>query len=473
MAPMMDQGFTAKNYPLTMVTSCKFGRVPKISAEKTFNMFISDGWLVSFAGYKKVADIVDKGEGRGLFASTRANRMFEVSNNEFYDIDESLTVRKRGILETSSGDVTMAENLANEIVICDQKDLYIFNYSTNVFVKVSLDFTPAYVEFQNGYFIAPDADRAEWRLSALNNGLSWPAAAQNVGEFQTKADKVRATIPVPGKSNQLFVMGNIVTESWTDVGFILFPYQKSSAFNIDYGCLNQDTIAKGDNFVIWLGVNEKSGPVILISEGGAAIQISSDGINLEFQQLTKPSDSYGALVKQDGHIFYILTFPTDNKTYVYDITTKQFYFLTDENQDHFIAKKIVFFNEKYYFISFIDGNLYELSSDINTYDGALIPRIVVTPTFRLPASESFIADYLSFTMEQGENPDMERIDMSLSKDGGVSFGNIVGIWQMEQGKRANEIKVWEMGYANEITFQFRFWGNGRTILYNGILGVYV
>jgi hypothetical protein len=472
MATMTEQGFTPRTFPLKMTTSCKFGRYPKISAEKTFNMFISDGWLVSFAGYEKVAEIVTSGEGRGLINSSRANQMFEVSSNEFNSISAGLIVTRHGVLETDSGDVTMAENLADEIAICDRKNLYIYNYTTGAFQKVNLDFTPAYVSFQNGYFIAADANRPEWRLSGLNDGLTWTASPSNVGEFQSKADKVKATIPIPGKSNQLFVMGEIVTETWTDQGLRLFPYQKSIAFNIDYGCINQDTIAAGENFIIWLGVNEKSGLAILLSNGGPAIQISTDGINFELQRLTKPEDSYGILFKQDGHLFYILTFPTDNVSYMYDITTKQFFYLTDHEQNHFVAKKLVFFNGEYYFISFKDGDLYRLSSDLTTYDGEVIPRISVTSTFRLPASESFIADYLSFTMEQGENLDMERIDMSLSKDGGVTFGNTMGIWQMELGKRRNEIKVWEMGYANEITFQFRFWGNGRVVLTDGILGVY-
>ncbi len=462
----------SRRFPLQMVVSNKFGRDDKISAEKAYNLFISDGWGVSFSGYRKVKDIITTGEGRGLFNSVRANKMFQVSNNIFNEISTALSVQERGILETDSGDITMAENLAKEIIICDKKNLYLYNYDTGIFTKVTLDFIPAYVEFQDGYFIAANADKPEWRLSALNNGLSWPATPNNVGEFQTKADNVKACVAIPGKEGQLFVMGKIVTESWTNIGATLFPYQRTSAFNIDYGCINQDTIAKGDNFIIWLGINEKSGPAILLSEGGPAIQISNDGINFELQRLTHPEDSYGTLFKQDGHIFYILTLTTDNITYLYDLTAKSFFFLTDHNMDHFIVKKLVYFDGKYYFVSFKDGDLYELSSNINTYDGKLIPRISVTPTFRLPGSSSYIANRVSFTMEQGENLDMERLDMSISKDGGVSFGNYHEIWQNELGNRTNEVKVWNMGQANEITFQYRWWGNGRVLFTNGFLEVY-
>lgn len=469
---MIAPSYQSKTYPLKMVTSNKFGRYKKISAEKTFNMFITDDWLVSFPGYEQVQTIVSAGEGRGLFNSVRAGSMFQVSNNEFNEISTALTVRPRGTLATDGGDISMAENLADEIAICDKKNLYIYNYNTGVFSTVALDFIPDYVDFQDGYFIAAVQGEPKWRLSALNNGLSWPAAPENVGEFESKADNVKAVIPIPGKQNQLLVMGGIITQAWTNVGASLFPYQLTTAFNIDYGCINPDTIAKGDNFVIWLGINDKSGPAILLSEGGPVVQISTDGINSELQRLTKPEDSYGVLFKQDGHIFYILTLVTDNVTYLYDITAKKFFFLTDKNMDHFIVKKLVYFNGKYYFISFTDGNLYELSSEITTYDGDEIPRVSVLAPFRLVDSSSFIADFASFTMEQGENADMERIDVSISKDGGVSFSNYHEIWGNEVGDRTNEVKVWEMGQANDLTFQFRFWSNGRVALTNGVLRIH-
>jgi hypothetical protein len=469
-----NKNINEKEVTLQMVGSNLYGRYSKISNEQTFNMFISDGWLVPFAGYKKETEIADVGIGRALFSSTRYQNMISVVGNEVRVIDNTLDTILVGKIDSFSGDVFIAENNANEIAICDKKDIYIFNYKTDAFSKATLDFVPDHIAFQDGYFIAAVANEPRWRLSALNNGLSWPAAANNVGGFQTKADDVVACIPLPGKGQHLFVFGKKVTSLWNNVGYRLFPYKRTSAFNIDYGCLNSATIATGDTFVIWLGANEESGATIMYSSGSDVKQISSDGINFRLGQLTHPEESYGDLVKHDGHLFYILTFsnPADNLTLMYDFNTGAFFSLTDNKMDNHIAKKIAFYNNFYYFVSANDGGLYKLDSDITTYNENEIPRIRITDTIRSSDGQPFIAKSLSFVTEQGITDEPQRIDLSLSRDGGASFGSYVGTNLNSLGHRQNKYEMHRLGRANELTCQFRFWGKDRFLAQNGVMRIY-
>ncbi len=479
-------------FPLEVVGSSKFGRYPKISAEQTYNMFISDGWLVPTPGHLKILSIDPRQEGRGIFASARGNILIAVIGNnvwridpEIYQIGRTIPVSEAekeqfasivGTIPTFTGDVFIDENEAEQIAICDLKNIYIYNYDARTFDVVIFpaeqEFTPGYIAFQDGYFIAPNLEKSEWRLSASNNGLSWPVGAANTGEFQSKPDKTKACVRVPGKGNQLFVMGSTVTESWNDIGYRLFPYYRTNSFNIDYGCLNQATIATSDKFVIWLAANEKSGPVIMFSSGGPPQQISTDGINFALSQLENPEDAYGFLYKSDGHLFYHLTFTRDNVTYLYDFTTNKFFFLSQEDTTNHIAKKVAFFSRDYYFISLVDGNLYRLSADIDTYDGNTIPRMRVTNTIRATDDKPFIGQKLGFTLEQGESGTVERVDTSLSYNGGVTFGNIVGQELNALGHRQNRFTHWDLGRANELTVQFRFWGKGRFVCNNGYVDVY-
>lgn len=476
-----------KVLPIEIAGSSKFGRYPKISVEKTYNMFLSDNWLVPTPGHLKIDSVDTLSEGRGIFSSSRGNFMLAVIGNGIWRIgnqiqkygrtipvnDETETVGvKVGNIDTFSGDVFIDENNAEEIGICDKKDIYIYNYKNNTLQKATLDFIPGFLAFHNGYFLAPDSEHAQWRLSEVNNGLSWPASASYVGEFETKADNPRAAIPVPGKGNFILVMGTNVTESWNDTGAELFPYTKTTAFNIDYGCLNQATIAKGDKFVIWLAVNEKSKPVIMVSKGGPATQISTDGIDFALASLEHPEDAYGFLWKSDGHLFYHLTFVSDKVTYLYDFNTGKFFFLSNEKMENHIAKKVTFFANDYYFISLIDGDIYRISGDTTTYNGKIIPRVRVTNTLRLVNGSSFISNKMGFTLEQGESKELSRVDMSLSYNGGVSFGNIVGHELNPLGKRQNKFTHYQLGRMNEITFQFRFWGSGRFVCANGYLEYY-
>jgi hypothetical protein len=493
--------------PLKMVGSTVFGRYPKISVEQTWNMIESDGFLVPYAGYKQELILSDLGVGRGIFTSVRLGNMIVVVDNEVYRINQALTATLVGTIDSFTGDVFIDENDNNQIAICDKQNIYIYDYVASTFGIAStppgssLDFTPGYVAFQDGYLIAPAIGSpvgfSQWRLSNPNDGLTWPAAPNNIGGFQTKPDTPQACIRFPSKGNLLFVMGSTVTEPWFDVGNFPFPYQRSSQNNIDYGCLNPATIASGDTFVVWLGANEKSGPVILVSTGGDAIPISTEGLNFKFANLNHPEISYGFLFKQDGHLFYQITFPdpTDNLTYTYDFTNKKFYTLCDENYNAHIAKRVTFYNNKYYFISFIDGNLYQLSSDFTYYDYGLdensipliyqIPRIRIVPTLRFQDSTPAIWQNLNFVIEQGEPVSMPqsylvahpealsmRVDLSISIDGGSTFGNYVSQELNPAGIRKNLLRFWNLGYANEMTMQFRFYGFGRFVFGNGEVKAY-
>jgi hypothetical protein len=476
------------NIPINIVGGNTFGRYPKTSLASTYNMLISNDWLIPSAGYEIVSELFGDGIGRGLFNSINLNKLVAVINDKVFLIDDKFIATQIGTLDTITGDVFIDENNACQIAICDKVHIHIYDYNPSTppakFVKADLNFVPLYVSFQDGYFISVEQDRPIWRLSAPNNGLSWPAASNNEGGFQTKPDKPVACIRVPGKGNNLFVMGHTVTELWTDVGYKLFPYQRTSAFNIDYGCINSSTIAFSEQFVVWLGTNEKTGPIIVLSSGGETKTISNEGINYLISNLSHPEKSYGYLVNQDGHMLYYLTFvdPLDNLTLFYDFNTNSFFYATNYEMDFFPPRRVVFYNDGYYFVSFEDGNLYKLDSTIYTYDyyhpltreieKKEIPMVRITDTVRLPDNSPFIANNLTFTLEQGDSDEEQRIDLTLSRDGGNTFGSSLGANFNPIGKRANKVNFYQLGYANELTPQLRFWGKDRFLVSGGLLSIY-
>lgn len=503
-----------KEIPLEIVGSTKFGRYPKVSQEQTWNMIISDGWLVPFAGYQQVRSIDDDGEGRTVFGDNKTSKMFTVVNDAVYYFDSSLSRIFVGRLETTTGDVFIAANNVGQVAISDRKDIWVYNDSVTppTFTKaltggIALNFRPGFITYQNGRILAADLDSNDWRLSEVDNAASYPDDAQHVGKIETKNDNAQAVVRVPGKGNQILVFGKTVTESWFDVGAQLFPYQRSTNSNIDYGCINPATIAFTDRFVVWLGFNEKSGATIMMSDGGQSRQLSNDGINFRLAQLSKPEDSFGFIFRQDGHVLYVLTFPTDDVSYMYDFNTERFFTVSDPSLSHHIAKFVTFFNGKYYFVSFIDGNLYKLSSQIFLADGEEIPRIRVCPNIRLPDQSRFVLANLGFTVEMGEidydyrntsfclsqenNFDIltedglfcigggedfrnfvPKIQLSLSKDGGVNFGSEYDRIINPPGKRQNRCMWWRLGMGNDIVPQFRFYGQKRFVATNGLASIY-
>lgn len=460
---------TSQQFPLGIVGSTEFGRYPKISPEETYNMIISDSALVSFDGYKSVAQIALNGEGREIYASYRFNHMICVVDSGVYIITPTLGISKVGTLETSAGNVFISENLGGQIAITDGLNIYIFNYNTSGFIKVSVDFLPGYITFQDTYFICADLRTNQWRLSGNNDGTSWPPDASHVGELQTKATNTVACVTL---DRQLFIFGQTVAEPWYDVGYQLFPYQRTNYFSIDYGCLSAETISSAFGKLVWLGSNEKSGVSLMYTQGSQPVRISNDGLDFVFNNLTRPDDSFGFLFRSNGHVFYLLTFKTDNKSYLFDFETNKFFTLTDENLDHHIAKRICFFNNKYYFISFNDAKLYQMSPDFVSYDGKEIPRFRICKNIRLPGADRFILQNINITIESGYSELPQIVDLSVSRDGGASYGNVVRQTMNPWGKRTNILNFYKMGMANDAVTKFAFWGFQRYVIIDAVASIY-
>lgn len=458
-----------KELPLDVVGSTKFGRYPKISSESTYNMVISDNALVAYSGYKNVLSFQNNGKSRAIFRSIPFNHLIIVIENKVFIVSTAIGFSQVGTLKTESGPVYIAENGIDQIVLVDETtNVYVYNHKNSTFSTVVTDgvnlkplFRAIYVTFQDGYFIVADGFSNQFRLSKIDDGTIWPSDAPNIGVLQTDGDQPQAVVKF---KRQLFIMGKTVTDIRHNVGNTLFPYQLDNSIAINYGVLSAETITADFDLLVWLAQNRKSGPTLVVSTGGQvkALANEEDGIQFFLNQLNNPEDSSAFLFQENGHIFYQITFRSDNVSLTYDFHTGKFYTLTDENLDAHIAQQAAFFNNKNYFIATNDTNLYEFSTNITTYDGKAIPRIRITSSFRDQSSERFIVPYINLTMESGLSTVEQKVLLSLSKDGANSFGNVFSKTLPNFGRRANRVRFFNLGSANDFTFKFQWWAGNAS-----------
>lgn len=485
-APFAEQQYTM--VPLQIAGGTKFGRYPKISLEATWNFIVSDGWLVPYAGYANALTLASSQTGRGIFSSFVGNLMIAVIGSGVYKItlqDNALVATFIDSMYTDTGDVYINENNNREVCLTDGVYVYVYNWGTNVFSSSNpastntFDFgdpsapfqDPGYISFQNGRLIIACTSSTNWVLSGFNDALTWGFSEQTVGSLQSKPDYCQATVPVPGGGNNLLVFGRNVTELWQDVGAALFPYQRNSTFDVDYGCLNAATIAHLKNYVVWLAVNEQSGPVLMVYVSGQIQAISTDGIDYQLGNLTNPENCTGFLYQQDGHVLYQFTFPDDNISYAYDFETKLFFNVSDENLNYHIAREVVYYNNTYYFVSLNGGNVYEFDTLITTADGAPITRVRICAPLRLPDQRQYIANSLGFTVENGQ-PNGGEISLAVSRDGGETFGNFYSLQMNPTGQFKSRFIYYRLGVANDSTYQLRFNGVGRFVVTDGEVGIF-
>lgn len=501
---------------LNIVGSSSFGKYPTISSEKTYNMYISDRWMVNYAGYKKVLDGLS-GEGRGIFVSKSGKLIAVFGQTAYlifisYDQINDVYVTELDILgnlQTYTGYVYIAENIVNQIIFSDSQHLYLYDPSnlTTPFQVLNVDFAPGKIIYHNGYFIVNAIGTSQWRLSEVNNGASFPFNSQHVGDIETKASNCTAIAHPPSGGNLIFVFGAQCVELWFDVGQQLFPYQRNQSFNIDYGVINPSTIAVIDDMVVWLAQNEKAGFRIMYSTGSNVEQITTDGIAYFISNLAKPNDCDAFIFNLDNHIFYQINWYFDNVSLMYDFSTGKFFHVSDENQNHHIARAIANLNNRYYFLSKDSNSLYSMSSSYTQYDGKEIPRIRICNNYRRKNQRPFKVKEFGFTVEQGttdygiqnlgryevktNNGQLvntsdgdqvvtnlnqivqytPRIDTSISKDGGISFGNYVPKNLNHIGNHQNIVRYYNAGRCNSFTVQTRFYNLDRVAISGGSMVV--
>lgn len=520
-----------------VVGGSTFGRYPKISGRRVYNMFSSDGWAVDFAGWKKVLSVVtaDKVEGRGLFRSIRGKFSVAVINTEVWTFDKYIGAHFVGEINTSTGAVFMDENLNAQICIVDGQNAYILHYSGQAYtltlqesgVQIPTELTPNYVQFHDTYFLIGNGD-------TTGNGSKWYAFSRDTDTtitetyelaLQTKPDYAIAVVRLSEKGNNVLVFGTAVTEIQTNIGG-LEGYRRVSTMNIDYGVLSVATIASSDNMVAWLGINEKSPPVIMYFDGREHKTISTDGINYLLGALNAPSKSFAFFFKRDGHLFYQITFydPDDNITLAYDFNTGLFQNLSDRNLNYHPARQIIYIGDKTYFISINNGCIYETSTNLTAYNENIakiddplyddtlvhmIPRQIVCDTIRIDnkphafsivdiyipieqgqeriysqaylenASQDYIitedGDYMTdedgdLLIPESSQPSLvyqPRVDFSFSMDGAQTWSNEVGRVMNFSAYRKNIMQWNNLGWMNEFTPKFKFWTFGRVVVGDG------
>lgn len=528
--------------PLPMVGGSKFGRYNKISREMTWNFIVSDDWLVPYAGYKNVLDLFSALEGRGLYRSVVGNFMIGIIGSNVSKIIASpsgmLSSLTIGQLFTNQDDAYISENNNRQIVITDGQFLYVYDYNSGI--PGDLVFTsskagtvneiptppdnPGYISFQNGQLLVASLGTTNWRLSSFNDARSWPTTSPFVGSLQSKPDFIQAVVPIPGGGNNALVMGSTVTEIWQYTAAAKFPYQRNSTFNIDFGCLNASSIAHLKDYIVWLAINEQSGPVIMVSRGNGIEQISTDGINYQLGNLKNPRECTAFLYQQDGHVLYQFTFndPQDNASYAYDFETGLFFNVSDENLNYHIAREVVYFNNTYYFVSLNGGNIYEFDTQFSfaqygiDSDIRSIPRIRICPPLRMPNQRYFIIKSIGFTIENGlpntirkvnqitnigddlstedliflttEDGNLieiekdqvfvtyeyssNKVSLAISRNGAQTFGSF---WEKDMNHTGGFASrfIWQrLGHANDASIQIRFNGTQRFTATNGEIEIY-
>ena len=262
---------------------------------------------------------VGEGPIRALWAhQTNGSDFYVVSGNEVYKM--STMTGDPVLLGTVSGTgpVSIADNGTQLFFACNP-DSYIYNEVTNVFAQITdPDFPGAVtVGYLDGYFVFNEPDSQRVWVTSLLDGLSVDPL-----DFASAEGSPDGLVGIIVDHREAWLFGTDSVEVWYDAGLADFPLTRiQGAFN-EIGCVAAFSIAKLDNGLFWLGTDARGQGIVYRANGYTGQRVSTHAIEYAIAQYSDISDAIAYTYQQEGHAFYVLTFPTGNATWVYDVSTQ-------------------------------------------------------------------------------------------------------------------------------------------------------
>jgi hypothetical protein len=212
---------------------------------------------------------------------------------------------------------------------------------------------------------------------------------------------------------------------WRNTGASPFPFERIPGAVTERGCAAALSPAKINGAIYWLGDDRK----VYKAQAYQPIRISTHGIEDILRKASDVSDAYGMTYSQDGHDFYLLTFPTIDRTFVWDEATQGWHERqtgTDLAGGAWHARWIAPAFGKIY-AGLDSGRLCEV--DLDTYDeaGDPIRRVAVTPPFYNDGKQASmclleVECELGVGLRTGQGSDPQWM-MRFSDDGGATWSN--------------------------------------------------
>lgn len=270
-------------------------------------------FLQRCAGLRAVVT-VGQGPIRGLWPF--GDYLYVASGGEMYRVSSNNDVLFLGYIN-GSGPVSMVDNGEQLFIACNPS-AFIYNALTGTFGQITdPDFPGAVtVGYLDGYFVFNQPDSQRFWVTSLNDGTQIDPL-----DFASAEGNPDNVIALNVNHREVWLFGTSTIEVWYNAGLADFPLARIQGAFMEVGCLAPYSVAKLDNSVFWLGADARGNGIVYRNNGYNAMRISTHAIEWQIQQYNVLNDAIGYSYQQDGHSYYVLTFPAANATWCYDVST--------------------------------------------------------------------------------------------------------------------------------------------------------
>jgi hypothetical protein len=414
-------------------------------------------------------------EVRAMYVLPGGASMLVVVGQTLYLVSSSFTTSTIGLLNTSAGQVSICDNRIAAYLV-DGANRYTYTLSTGAFATIAASdgaFTGAdKCDYIDDFIVYNSPGSNQW---AATSALSTVTPALSFSSKDSSSDNIVTLI---ADHREVFVIGERTTEVWVNVGAFPFPFSRIPGTSLQHGCVAKNTICRLGESIAWLSQDVRGQAIMIQLDGYRPKRISTHAIEVDIGSGVI-SDAIAFTYQQEGHEFLVLTLPTQDKTWVYDLATEMWHQRAWRDNSNVLhrhrANCAAVFQGLNLVGDYANGIIYSL--DLNTYtdNGQPILRLRRTPHVTQDLKRIFY-DFLQIQFQpgvglstgQGQTPQMM---LRWSDDGGSTWSSSYMISIGAQGEYKNRAIKRKMGFARDRVFEVSITDPVKAVMISAELNV--
>lgn len=278
----------------------------------------ADGWrLVSTPGHALFCAVDGSNAIRGLYYST-TGKLFCAAGTTVYEISDTGTKTSRGTIAGGSGQVFMADNGTDLLIIITETNsrysLTMASGSVTAIADSNFPNGAIHCAYQDGYFIVSAG--SQFYLSQLNSATDW--TPQTYATAEAAGDSI---VAIYSDSQHLHVLGKQTKETWYNTGNPEFPFERINGATTPIGCPRTSFSYFSEGSLYFLASAPSGRGGVYEAKGTAIRRVSTPYINHLLERFD-PTTAWTLGFRYKGETFFMASSSALSRTYVYNASNE-------------------------------------------------------------------------------------------------------------------------------------------------------
>ena len=395
-------------------------------------------------------------------------QLYAVAGSGVYKITPGSTWASTHLGDITGGPLTpvsMTDNGETMVIVDGSSNGWTVDLATDAFAQIGAAADPGgmfagadRVDYLDTFFIfnKPGSPQFYWSLS---NSATFDPYALDIANKETVADNI---ITLAVAKSEIWLLGARTTEIWTDIGAQDSQFQRMPGVLVDHGCGAKYSVAEYDDALYWLTAGRAGELFIVRGKGYQATRVSTYAIEDRMMRYARVDDAIGFCYSRGGHTYYVITFPTADATWAYDIATQQWHewlWIDSNGDEHRHRANCMAGTYDGWVLAgdWQNNNLYIVDPTVFTDAGAPIKRQRSFPHLINDGKRVFYRQFIADIApgNPAETTPAPAVDLSLdwSDDRGNTFGSPVTQSIGDIGTYLRSLQYQRLGMARDRVFR--------------------